>query len=112
MSRAAPPKKVSYQMLKKMAGDKRNAAFDLTSPKLAHKDTAILGRFIEVDCLSGMTVHATDTVEAHDMILQWSAAPCLKIAIMLEGSLKVWLNRHIDRTRKSAQSNRPHLEYF
>ena len=38
---------------------------------------------------AGLFVHATDTVEAHDLTKEWIMQPALMIAIVLEGTLSV-----------------------
>lgn len=66
--------------------------FHISAPVLARKDTAIRGRMNNVRCHSGLFVHATDTVEAHDLLAEWQMAPACTVAVMLEGDLVVKLD--------------------
>ncbi len=47
-----------------------------------------------MDIISSQTlrVHASETEEAHDLNIQWLVQPVLKVAIILEGTLTVWLD--------------------
>lgn len=65
--------------------------FEITAPELALGDTAIRGLFNNVECHAGLRVHATDTLEAHDMTMQWRMRPSLTVAVVLEGTLDAWL---------------------
>ena len=66
--------------------------FEITTPDLAMRDTVILGQFNNVQCHSGLSVHATDTREVHDMTMQWRMQASLTIAVILEGMLDIHLD--------------------
>lgn len=87
-----------------MSRRRTNRHFTIVTPDLAKRDVAIIGQFNNVECHSGLRVHATDTVEAHDMHMKWRARPSVAFAIVLEGSLDVWLG---DQPMQLGHSDRP-----
>tara|TARA_R110002167_G_scaffold243986_1_gene449680 strand:- start:61 stop:1077 length:1017 start_codon:yes stop_codon:yes gene_type:complete len=86
--------RMTRQSLMQMSGTHASRLFEITAPNLRMRDTAIVGRFNNVECHSGLSVHATDTQEAHDLSMQWRMPPSLTVALMLEGTLNVWLDHH------------------
>ena len=74
-----------------MSRNRSSRSFEIDAPDLAMQDVAIVGRFENVECHSGLTVHATDTLEAHDLRMQWLAPPSFKVAVVLDGSIDTWL---------------------
>lgn len=75
-----------------MAVDTNAETFHISAPVLARKDTAIHGRMNNVRGHSGLFVHATDTIEAHDLLAEWDMSPACTVAVMLEGDLMVKLD--------------------
>ncbi len=80
---------VSQADLIDMAVETNAETFAIVTPQLDRTGTAILGKFNNTRCRSGLYVHATDTVEAHDLSAEWVKPPACTIAIMLEGELDV-----------------------
>jgi AraC-like DNA-binding protein len=78
--------------LQEMAINTDAETFHISAPVLAHKDTAIHGRMNNMRGHSGLFVHATDTVEAHDLLAEWEMSPACTVAVMLEGDLVVKLD--------------------
>ncbi|MEQ9554241.1 MAG: AraC family transcriptional regulator [Rhodospirillales bacterium] len=78
--------------LQEMAVDTDAETFHISAPVLARKDTAIHGRMNNMRGHSGLFVHATDTVEAHDLLAEWDMSPACTVAVMLEGDLVVKLD--------------------
>lgn len=87
--RQMPAHRVSHDALVHMAGRQASRHFQVAAPQLDLRETAILGRFNNIDGLSGLQVHATDTQEAHDLQVQWQMPPSLTVAVVLEGRLHV-----------------------
>lgn len=83
---------VSQADLLEMAVETDARTFNISAPALGGKDTAIHGRLNNVRCRSGLYVHATDTVEAHDLAAEWDMPPACSVAVMLEGKLEVCLD--------------------
>ena len=90
--RSSRDQKVSRHTLVEMSGPRPDKFFEITAPALAKQETAIRGQFNNVECHSGLLVHATDTEEAHDLKVQWRMSPGMTVAIILEGSLDVLLD--------------------
>ena len=67
----------------------------IAGPALDANDTIIRGRMLDTCGPTGMFVHATDTVEAHDLTKEWVMQPALMVAIILEGSLTVNIGEQI-----------------
>ena len=83
---------MTHHALLRMSGPQLGKYFEVTAPMLSMWDTAILGQFNNVECHSGLMVHATETEEAHDLNVQWRMQPVLAIAIILQGTLNAWLD--------------------
>jgi AraC-like DNA-binding protein len=84
--------KISHHRLMQMSGPRSEKFFEIMAPSLDTKATAIRGQFNNVECHSGLQVHATETEEAHDLSVQWRMSPGLTVAIILEGMLDVRLD--------------------
>ena len=83
---------VTQANLEDMARETAVETFSIAAPALESKDTAILGRLKNLQGHSGIRVHATDTVEAHDLNASWDMGPKFSIAILLEGQLNIWFD--------------------
>ncbi len=75
--------------LVRMANETSTDSFKIAAPEISAKDTAILGQINNVKCPSGITLHATDTIEAHDLCAEWEMPAGVKIVLMLEGAIDV-----------------------
>ncbi|RED44171.1 helix-turn-helix transcriptional regulator [Aestuariispira insulae] len=65
--------------------------FQVTSPQLLPDDLVVRGRMHDHDGLTGLKIHATDTIEMHDLVKEWLMKPAFVVAITLEGCLDVRL---------------------
>ena len=97
-------RRVTRAILIEMARETSARTFRITAPALAYRDTAILGRLSNFRCHSGLHVHATDTLEAHDLDAGWDMEPSVTIAVMLEGLLDVRLD---NQTMRIGNEDRP-----
>jgi len=84
--------RVTSDDLIEMSSETTARTFTIAAPMLDRKDTAILGRLSNVQCHSGLYVHATDTIEAHDLSTEWDKPAACSVAIMLEGELDAFLD--------------------
>ncbi len=80
---------VSRRALQEQRGPHAGPRIRIAAPRLAEDDTAILGRFSNVAGLSGLQVHATETMEAHNLDVHWRMPASLNVAVVLEGLLDV-----------------------
>jgi AraC-like DNA-binding protein len=83
---------VTYDDLFELADETNARTFSIATPHLSRGDTAILGRLENLRCHSGLFVHATDTVEAHDLETGWEKPPACSVVVMLEGELDAYLD--------------------
>lgn len=71
--------------------DRPGKEFSVGTPGVGGSDAIIRGRFHNFRCHSGMTVHATDTVELHDLETSSMIPPNLSVAVFLKGRLDLEL---------------------
>lgn len=79
-----PQATVTRSMLAEMASH-AGREFSIAAPSLGAGDIAVHGRLNNYACHSGLRVHATDTVEAHDLRTEVVTGPKVSVAIFLEG---------------------------
>lgn len=87
--RKIPAKRVTFDSLNRMASQFAIRRFSVSQPRLLLDDTAIHGEIQNVRGMSGIDVHATDTLEAHDLRAEWDNEPCVKIMLLLEGQFQI-----------------------
>ena len=91
---ARPPGRdtgISLRNLTERAPAGNSEPFQIMSPPLQPSDLIVHGRMHDHEGLTGLKIHATDTVEIHDLVKEWIMRPSLVVAITLEGSLTVAL---------------------
>ena len=100
-------RRVTRAILIEMARETSARTFRITAPALAYRDTAILGRLSNFRCHSGLHVHATDTLEAHDLDAGWDMEPSVRIGNEDRPSGHAWsLTEDTRLTRKSRKGTR------
>ena len=73
----------------------RRAGVDqrIVEPDLAPRDPVLAGRFLMLDCRSGISVHATDARELHDLTIRMTRQPAITVFVVLDGELGATLDR-------------------
>jgi AraC-like DNA-binding protein len=66
--------------------------YQISTPHLGDNDVVIHGSLKNYRCHSGLRVHATDTLEAHDLSTQTMVNPDLTIGVFLEGVVDMELD--------------------
>lgn len=64
--------------------------FRVVNPGLQGADPLLSGEFRQVQLRSGLTLHATDTREMHDLRTEAIQLPGLTVSLFLEGSVRAW----------------------
>jgi AraC-like DNA-binding protein len=88
---AIPDSIVTGSMLMQMVRPS-GRGYTIAAPRLNADDTIIHGSLNNYRCHSGLRVHATDTLEAHDLSTQTIVEPELTIAVFLEGVVEMELD--------------------
>lgn len=81
-----PTESVTGKMLKQMLGP-RDRRFAIATPHIAAEEAVVHGKVYAYECHSGLRVHATDTLEAHDLDIKVDSEPKVSVAVFLEGRL-------------------------
>lgn len=90
---------LSGQELSRAAG-LGGAGYAILTPDVGPDDDALAGRYLLSDLRPGLTLHATDTVELHDLTTQVTQEPGLTCHLLLEGEVDFQLNgRHFSLNR-------------
>ncbi len=77
--------------------------YKIATPQIGDNDIVIHGSLKNYRCHSGLRVHATDTLEAHDLDTQTIVNPELTIAVFLEGVVEMELDgKRIELGAKAA----------
>ena len=84
---ALPQASVTRRMLTQMFVPP-NLHYAVVAPDLGADETAIFGRFVNHAGHAGLRVHATDTLEIHDLGIEFGAEPKVSVAVFLEGSVE------------------------
>jgi len=90
-SPAVPDAVVTGRMLAQMVRPS-GRAYTIAMPYLDEDDVVIHGNLNNYDCHSGLRVHATDTLEAHDLDTKTLINPELTVAVFLEGVVEMELD--------------------
>ncbi|MEW5421003.1 helix-turn-helix transcriptional regulator [Amorphus sp. 3PC139-8] len=69
--------------------------YAILSPNVGPNDDALAGRYLLSDLRPGLTLHATDTVELHDLTTQVTQEPGLTCHLILEGEVDFQLDGHL-----------------
>ncbi|MBO6948081.1 MAG: helix-turn-helix transcriptional regulator [Rhodospirillales bacterium] len=89
-----PDAAVTGRMLMQLVHE-TGRGYKIATPHIGDNDVVIHGSLNNYRCHSGLRVHATDTLEAHDLNTQTKVRPELTIAVFLEGIV----NMELDGTR-------------
>lgn len=79
---------ISYQDIH---NQNRADGFKVVAPTIGPGDTLLQGRFFALTLRSGLRLHATDTVDMHDLVTQAGSTPGLTIGLFLQGGARVSL---------------------
>lgn len=82
---------VTGSMLMQLVHD-TGRGYQIATPHIGDDDVVIHGSLNNYRCHSGLRVHATDTLEAHDLSTQTMVKPELTIAVFLEGVVEMELD--------------------
>ncbi|MBO6519765.1 MAG: helix-turn-helix transcriptional regulator [Rhodospirillales bacterium] len=88
---AVPDALVTGRMLSQMIRPS-GRAYTIATPSLDENDVVIHGNLNNYNCHSGLRVHATDTLEAHDLNTETLINPELTVAVFLEGVVEMELD--------------------
>ncbi len=92
---AVPDAIVTGRMLRQISRPS-GEGYLIAAPHLDENDVVIRGSLKNYTCHGGLRVHATDTLEAHDLKTQTMIDPELTIAVFLEGRVEMDLDgRHV-----------------
>lgn len=97
-----PHANVTGSMLAQMASH-AGREFSIAAPSLGAGDVAVHGRLNNYACHSGLRVHATDTVEAHDLKTEVVTGPKVSVAVFLEGFVDLEIDGKRTRLGRGAQ---------
>ena len=88
---AVPDAVVTGRMLTQLV-HATDRTYEIDTPHIGDNDVVIHGSLNNYLCHSGLRVHATDTLEAHDLSTQTTVNPELTIAVFLEGLVEMELD--------------------
>ena len=88
---ALPNANVTRRMLMQL-GRPNSDTYSIDAPTLRASDVVIHGRLNNYRCHSGLRVHATDTLEAHDLSTEADVERELTVAVFLEGKVEMDLD--------------------
>ncbi|MGJ3259206.1 MAG: helix-turn-helix transcriptional regulator [Rhodospirillales bacterium] len=88
---AVPNAAVTGRMLTQLV-HATDRSYKIATPDIGDNDVVIHGSLNNYRCHSGLRVHATDTLEAHDLSTQTTVNPELTIAVFLEGLVQMDLD--------------------
>lgn len=83
---------MSLRTLFDVSTDSVAADMRISAPDAKPGETVIRGRMEDTRGPSGLRVHATDTVEAHNLTKDWMMQPAFAVAVVLEGKLTVTID--------------------
>lgn len=84
----AAPQLIRFQDIHAM---NRTDSFRVLAPVIRPEDVALKGRFCSLNLRSGLRLHATDSVDVHDMVTQVGAQPGTTLGLFLEGAASMSL---------------------
>lgn len=84
----ATPQLIRFQDIQAM---NRADSFKVLAPVIRPDDVALRGRFCTMGLRSGLRLHATDSVDVHNMVTQVASQPGTTLGLFLEGGARVSL---------------------